>query len=432
MSGLLSSVIAEEVRKRRKLTAILVAAALANAALVALVLSAIDWTLGVVTLVLLALWCLGSYLFYARMVLRLTGARPPTAAEASRLHPIVQRLSTRAGIPMPRIMVFDDEAANAYAVGLKPEKAAVAFSTGLLRLLDDEELEGVAAHEISHIAEGDTRMAIYVAGLLGWAVVVSFVSVAVAFGLAAGALSAASGGDSRDSSGTLAMWLVGLIMIVVGIFVFVGTQVWVLIARGAHLGISRQREWLADARAADYTGNPLGLAHALEKLAHADVVLANGRRTAQSLCIAGEPRSGRWWKDLFRTHPSIEIRIRRLYEYAGWSQPQGQAYAQRPVQAEEVLDIGWADLREAVPPSAPLAVAQAGKDVIEIGPEDLGGQTESEPGVVSRLKDRCPRCGAEVSEGQAFCQTCGASLSEAASQFTDRGPRRAGGQFPGR
>jgi heat shock protein HtpX len=94
-----------------------------------------------------------------------------------------------------------------------------------------------------------------------------------------------------------------------------------LLQAGEDLAVSRQREWLADAHAASVTGRPLALAHALEKLASAPVVLANGRRMAQALCIAGERPSGSLWRDLFSSHPPVGHRIRRLYAFAGAQPP---------------------------------------------------------------------------------------------------------------
>lgn len=302
------------------MTVVLIVAAVLNAALVALVLAMSYWALGLIVLGVLALWCLGSYFFYARLVLKFTGARPPHPEEAARIGPMVARVASCTGIPSPRVMIVDDEAANAFAVGLRPEDAVVAFSVNLLSLLRDEELEGVAAHEISHIAGGDTSRSIYVAGLLGWAVFISIVMTSVSIGLAVGALhSVGSGGNREDSSSFLAGCFLTLFLATIALMVFVATQIWVAIGRAADLAISRQREWLADARAAELTGNPLGLAYALEKLSEADVVLAHGHRTAQALCIAGDPPTRKWWRDLFSTHPPIEERIRRLYSYAARS-----------------------------------------------------------------------------------------------------------------
>lgn len=316
--------IAEEVKKRRWFTSALVAAAIINAALVAMVFGAFvgSWLGALAVIGALILWCLGSYFFYSRLVLSFTGARPPRPEEMARMGPMVERMAARAGIVPPTVRIVDDDAANAFAVGLRPEKATAAFSTGLLDLLTDDELEGVAGHEISHIAEGDTRRAVYAAALVGWAVIVSVITTIVAFFIARMAWGMAGhGGDNEEASDVLAGWLVAAFLAVFAVMVFVFTQIWVLVSRLTDVAISRQREWLADARAAGYTQNPLGLARALEKLAHTEVALAQGHKVAQSLCIAGDPRSRRTWENLFSTHPPIEERIRRLHAMADLRPP---------------------------------------------------------------------------------------------------------------
>lgn len=318
--NLLIEEIEHQVRRSRVLTVILAVVAVLNASLVALLAGGTDakWTGTVIALGVLGLWLTGAYFYYARIVLRATGARPPTAAERARLEPMIGRLAASMNLPMPHIMVMDDDAANAFAVGSRPEQATVTFSTGLLKLLNDDELEGVAAHELSHIAHGDTRKALYTAGLLGWAVVISTIVSFLVFGVIAAGAAMVKGDDrDGDTEEKLASLFFGLFLIAGAAVAWIAGQIWVLVSRITDLAISRQREWLADASAARVTGKPLALAQALEKLNNANVTLTQGRRIAQALCIAGLPRARSWWRDLFSTHPDLEARIRRLYQYVG-------------------------------------------------------------------------------------------------------------------
>lgn len=324
MSQLIISEIQRQADRNHTITVILLVVGAFNALLIALIGAAVVQDPAFVLLVLTAVgvWIGGSYLYFDATVLRATNTRPLNATEQNRLRPIIDRLIASLSIQTPRTMVIDDAAANAFAVGVGP-KATLVFTTGLLDCLSDDELEGVAAHELAHVANGDTKLALWSASLLGWAVVVStivtFLAIAIAvFGMGL-VIASPDNREARDFTDALAGFFaklfVGLGMIAAAAGAWLLFQGWFLVSLIAHLGVSRQREWLADATAARLTGKPLALASALETLVSSEVKLAQGQQVARSLCIAAPLRSGDWWKDLFDTHPEITERIARLRSF---------------------------------------------------------------------------------------------------------------------
>ncbi len=311
--------IEERISQNKIVTVLLGVVAALNVGIIIWLIGALSRsaTATLVAVGIVVVWVLCAYFFFEATVLRSTGARPMTPADERYLLPIVTPLAAMLGIPMPRVQVIDDPAPNAFAVGTGG-RATVVFSTGLIGLLTYDELEGVAAHELSHIANGDTRLANYSAALLGWAVFVSVAVTVVAIGFGFGGVGMMTGGGDRDEDWTavLARICVGIGIICAAIAAWVVAQAWFLISRITHLGISRQREWIADASAARATGKPLALASALEKLLGYDTTLHHGKMVAQALCIAGAPKSDRWWEDLFSTHPDTIERIARLRSFA--------------------------------------------------------------------------------------------------------------------
>lgn len=319
----LASVIEQQAQRNRILTWVLGAVALVNVFLLAIltgILSA-DRSLFALCIVVITLWVIIAYFYYDRIVIRATHARDPQPGERARIAPIMQRLLPRLEMSEPKLQVIDDTAANAFAVGVG-DNAIVVVSTGMLTLLNDDELEGVLAHELAHIANGDTRTALIAAAMIGWGVFVSGVVTVVAIfvGIAGVSLLAASTDNDGDTGEKLAGFFaklgIGLGLILAALVGWVLVQGWFLISRITHLAISRQREWLADATAARVTGKPLALARALEKLAGVDVTLEHGERLARALCVAAPPRTGNWWQDLLQTHPDVAARIARLRSYA--------------------------------------------------------------------------------------------------------------------
>ena len=231
-----------------------------------------------------------AWFFSDRLVLRMSGAREVSREEAVDLHRMVEELSTRAGLPKPRVFLVDAPHANAFATGRSPEKAAVAVTRGLLELLDPREVRGVLAHEIAHVANRDVLVATVAAGL---ATAVTHLAHVFAFS----GLFGARDGEEEGSGAS------GLLFALVAPFGAMLVQ----------LGISRSREYLADETGARLTGDPLALASALEKLQReAEEVPAQAEPATASLYIVNPFGALGGLTRLFSTHPPAEERIRRL------------------------------------------------------------------------------------------------------------------------
>ena len=252
----------------------------------------------------------GIVTYYAggRMVLAASRAREITHDDAPVLFNVVEEMTIAAGLPMPKVYIIDDEAPNAFATGRDPENAAVAVTSGLLEKLDRDELQGVIAHEMSHVGNFDIRYAMLVGVLVGTTVLISdFFLRGLWFG-----------GGRRQGGGQGQ-----IIMLVVAILLAVLAP---LFARLIQLSISRQREYLADATAVQLTRNPGALADALQKISGDREVLEAANRATAHLYIANpikkfEKRS----KGLFSTHPPIEQRIEilRQMETGGFTNTTG-------------------------------------------------------------------------------------------------------------
>ena len=229
-------------------------------------------------------------------VLAVSGAQPVTQQQAPVLYDIVSTLAIGAGLPMPKIYIIDDPSPNAFATGTSPQKAAVTCTTGLLAIMNREELEGVLAHEMSHIRNYDVRLVLIVA-----------TSVALA-GLLASllwrSLFFTRGGNSRDG-GYLIIVLIAAAALLTVVAVIVGPLM--------QLSLSRSRESLADASSVELTRNPTGLLHALQKLQANDKPFAKMTHTTAAMCI-DDPlqHHGGFTHHLFDTHPPIEERIAAL------------------------------------------------------------------------------------------------------------------------
>lgn len=250
-------------------------------------------------LIFAVIWTLISYYLSARVALKLNGARPATREEQRYLVNVVEGLSIAAGIPRPKIYLIDSESLNAFATGRDPEHAYVAITTGLLNKLDRQEIEGVMAHEISHIKNYDIRVQTIAVMLAGFIVLISDVLQRYLWW---GGFSS-SDRERRSSSGY------GII-ILIAISLFA-----VLFAELLKLAVSRQREYLADGTAVLLTRNPDGLISALEKLATDKKVLRTASRATAHLFIKNPIREKGIKKKisgLFSTHPPLEERIERL------------------------------------------------------------------------------------------------------------------------
>lgn len=236
-----------------------------------------------------------SYFYSDKIALAMYGAQPVTREQLPRAYEVVERLTQRAGIPMPKIYVIPTESPNAFATGRNPQHASVAVTHGILQLLNDEELEGVLAHELGHVRNRDILTSSIAATLAGAITILA--RMAFWFGALGGF--GGGGGDRRDREGGLG----ALVMLILAPFAAMLIQLWV----------SRTREYEADASGAHLTGNPYALASALEKISGVSrrVPLVADPNSAH-LFIVAPLLSGDTWASLFSTHPPIQKRIERL------------------------------------------------------------------------------------------------------------------------
>jgi heat shock protein HtpX len=241
---------------------------------------------------LAAVMNLGSWFYSDKIALAAYGAQPVSSKQAPELYRMVQRLSQRANIPMPAVYIVPSPAANAFATGRDPEHAAVAVTQGILNLLPADELEAVLAHELSHVFNRDT-LTQAVAATIGGAI--SFLAQMVSYSLW-------FGGSSRDDGeGANPLGLLLTVMLAP------------IAATVIQLGISRTREFAADAGAARLTGNPRALARALQRLeASARQMPIDGNPAFEPLLIMNSFSGGNFLTSLFSTHPSTEARIQNL------------------------------------------------------------------------------------------------------------------------
>jgi len=240
---------------------------------------------------------IGSYYHSDRIVLAIARARPAEKSEFPFLYNTVEGLAIAAGLPMPRIYVINDDAPNAFATGRNPEHAVIAVTTGLLKKLNRVELEGVVAHEMSHIADYDTLLMTMTAVLVGIVALVSdWMLRSFIFG----------GRRRRSSGGGQAGAIILLVAVVLAILS-------PIIAQLMRLALSRRREYLADANAARLTRYPDGLASALEKIALDTKPLDAANKATAHLYIVSPLREHKnAMNNLFSTHPPPEKRIEIL------------------------------------------------------------------------------------------------------------------------
>ena len=232
-----------------------------------------------------------SYWFSDKMVLAMYRAKPIEESQAPALYRIVRTLATRGGIPMPRVYLIPSETPNAFATGRNPQHAAVAVTEGSMRILDEEELEGVLAHELSHVKNRDVLIATIAATLAGAITYLAHMAQwAMIFG--------GRRDDEEEGGGVLG----GILMVILA----------PIAAMLIQMAVSRAREFQADATGARLAGKPWGLAKALEKLDTASKALPMDASPSTAHLFIVNPLSGRSLLRLFSTHPPIEERIARL------------------------------------------------------------------------------------------------------------------------
>ena len=239
---------------------------------------------------------LGAYFFSDKMVLRMSGAREVTPAEAPELHAMVEELAAKAGIPKPRVCIMDQEQPNAFATGRNPKHGVVAVTTGIMHMLEPRELRAVLAHEIGHIAHRDILISSIAAVL---ATAISYIGQSFLFSGMFG------GGHSNEEEGGSGIG--GLLLLLLA----------PIAATLVQLGISRSREFHADQGGAELSGEPEMLARALHKLdQYAHAIPADVAAGTASLYIVNPLTGGQRLSRLFSTHPSTEERVERLMALA--------------------------------------------------------------------------------------------------------------------
>lgn len=234
----------------------------------------------------------GSYWFSDKIVLTMYRAQEVSPREAPELHRLVQRLAQRAGIPMPRVYIIPSDAPNAFATGRNPQHGAVAVTEGIMRLLDEDELAGVLAHELGHIRNRDTLIMTVAATLAGAITMLAHMAQW-------GAIFGGHGRrDDEGNGGVFGLLFMALLAPIAATLI--------------QLAISRSREYFADSTGAAIAGSPRGLARALEKLHYASQRVPMEANPATAHLFIVNPLTGGSLLNLFSTHPPIEERIRRL------------------------------------------------------------------------------------------------------------------------
>lgn len=243
----------------------------------------------------------GSYWFSDKIVLRMYGAREVSAQEAPDLYRMVVNLAKKANMPMPKVYIMDTDVPNAFATGRDPEHAAVAATTGIMRALTYEELEGVMAHELAHVRNRDTLISTVVATVAGMITMIANMAqwAAIFGGL----------GRSDDEDGGGLPAIIEFVLLVV---------VAPLAATLIQLGISRAREFMADESGGRLTGNPLALARALEKIEYyaQHRTMPAATPATSHMFIVNPLKGGDWLISLFSTHPTTAQRAAKLQELA--------------------------------------------------------------------------------------------------------------------
>ncbi len=288
----------EQVEENKRNTIILIA-------VFAVLITALAWVLGEYVIgfgpgglfiggIFVIFYSLISYFFASDIVLAISRAREVKKEELPYLFNIIEGLAIAAGIPKPRAYVIEDTALNAFATGRDPEHGIVVFTTGILAKLNRQELEGVVAHEMSHIKNYDIRLQTIISVLIGVTALLSDILLrSVLWGK----------GERRNGKLGIAMLIGGILLAVLTPF----------IAQAIRLAVSRQREYLADASGALLTRNPDGLASALGKIGGDKEVLEAANKATAHLYIDNPLKNRRGFFDgMFSTHPPIADRVARL------------------------------------------------------------------------------------------------------------------------
>ena len=275
-----------------------------------LLVMAIGWAIGyifgndpyvglIVTGIILAFYLPVTYLSATSQVLSMAGAKEIKREDNPQLFNIIEELTIPANIPMPKVYIVNDPSPNAFATGINPKKGAVAFTTGLLEKLNREELEGVVAHELAHIRNYDIRLMTICIALVGViAIIANYGSRMMFYG----------GGrrtrGNNNRKGHPILMIVAILLVILA----------PIVSQFVRMAVSRNREYLADATAVEFTRNPQGLINALQKISSDPRDVQNAQEATAALYISQPFKNKRKKKrgSLLATHPPIESRIERL------------------------------------------------------------------------------------------------------------------------
>jgi heat shock protein HtpX len=267
-----------------------------------------------------ALWIVIAYFFHQKIIDAVTGGEDVTRQQEPRLYNLLENLCISRGIPMPKLKIVDSDALNAYATGLNQRQYAVTVTRGLLNALNDQEIESVLGHELTHIRNGDVQMmviAVIIAGVVGFFAELlfrgffNFGNYGWSSGRRSSWSSSSSSSDSGDRKGSG-----GAAIIIIIVAVALIALAW-LLSQLVRLALSRSRELLADAGSVELTKNPDAMISALRKI-EGRGELPGATSAVMELCL-DNPREG--FSDLFATHPSVNSRVQALVKYAGGHDP---------------------------------------------------------------------------------------------------------------
>jgi heat shock protein HtpX len=279
-----------------------------------------------------ALWIVIAYFFHQRMIDAVTGGASVTRIDQPRLYNLLENLCISRGIAMPKLKVMDSPALNAFATGLNPQQYSITVTSGLLQALNDQEIEAVLGHELTHIRNGDVQLmvvAVIIAGVVGFFgelffrmfTILSWNSTAGGWSSSRSSSSSSSSDrDSKGGGGAIVAIIIAVVLIMLA---------W-LLSQVVKLALSRSREFLADAGSVELTKNPDAMITALRKIENRGE-LPGATSAVMELCL-DNPRQG--FADLFATHPSVDARVKALVQFAGGRDPGPIALPSDPPGAE--------------------------------------------------------------------------------------------------
>jgi|APThiThiocy_cv2_1041547.scaffolds.fasta_scaffold32894_3 heat shock protein HtpX len=258
-----------------------------------------------------AAWIVIAYFFHQKIIDLVTGGRDVTRAQQPRLYNQLENLCISRGIPMPKLKVMDSPALNAFATGLNPRQYAITVTSGLLKNLDDAEVEAVLGHELTHIRNGDVQLmvvAVIIAGVVGFFGELFFrIFFNNGFRIGSGRSSSSDSDRKGGGGGAIVAVLIAVALIALA---------WIL-SQVVRFALSRSREFLADAGSVELTKNPDAMISALRKIENRGE-LPGATSAVMEMCV-DNPREG--FADLFATHPSVDARVKTLVKFAGGHDP---------------------------------------------------------------------------------------------------------------